>query len=119
MSPAGLHKQRLVGADLVKIRFGNVFFIFNPSRCQVELALWVLLDKLLDDLAVFGVVGQAYLREVRLPDGAVTGQIAVAMGLHESGIDEVLTIIQHLRIRACEFLSFFFTADIGKHAVLH
>ena len=79
MSPAGLHKQRLVSANLVKKRFGNVFVIFDPPRCQVELALWVLLDKLLDDLAVFRIISQADLREVRLPDGAVTGQIAVAM----------------------------------------
>ena len=119
MSPAGLHKQRLVGADLVKIRFGNVFVIFDPPRCQVELTLWVLLDKLLDDLAVFRIICQADLREVRLPDGAVAGQIAVAMRLKESRIDVVIAIIQHLRIGASKLLRLFCTADIGKYAVLH
>ena len=79
----------------------------------------VLRYKFFDNFTVFGVVSQANLCEVRLPNQAVTSQMTVAVGLQEAGIDEVFTVIQHLRIRASELFRLFRTADIGKHTVLH
>ena len=105
MSADGLHNQRLVGTDFVQIRLGNVFVIFGPACSHVELALRVLLDKLLDDLAVFHIIGQADLHEVRLPDGAVAGEIAVAVGFKKAGIDVVLAVIQHSCVRTGELFA--------------
>ena len=119
VTAAGLHEQYLVGANLVQICLGNVFVIFNPPRGHVEIALRVLFDKLLDDLAVFVIIRQTDLREVRLSDGAVTGQIAVAMRLKEAGIDVVLAVIEHLRISICKFFYLFGFADISKYTVLN
>ena len=114
-----LHDQRLVCADIIQIGFGDVFIILHPPCSHIELALRVLRNKLLDDFAVFGIVGQAHLAQVGLSDKAVSRQMTVTVRLKESGIDIVVAIIQHLRICACELLRLFCTADIGKYAILH
>lgn len=44
--------------------------------------------------------------------------MAVGMGFEEAGIDEVLTVIQHLRVIAGKLFRFRRAADIGEYAVL-
>ena len=76
------------------------------------------MDVVPDDLAVFRIVGHSDRRKVRLPDGAVTGQIAVAVGFQEAGIDAVLSVVQHLRVRRGNLLRRLRVSNIGEYAVL-
>lgn len=117
MSAAGLQDKRFLGADVIEIRLADVFIILHPPSGQVELALGVVCDKLLDDFPIFVIVGQPHLREVGLSDGTVAGEKAVAVRLEKTGIDEVAAVVGHLRIRTRERSRFLLTADVGKHAV--
>ena len=119
MSSSGLHNQWFITANFVQISFADVFVIFNPPRCSVYLVIRVLRYKFLDNFAVFGVIGHANRHEVCLSDKAISSEMAMTVRLEEAGVDEVLTVIQHLCVLASEFLRFFCAADIGKHAVLY
>ena len=44
--------------------------------------------------------------------------MAVAVGFQKAGIDEVLTVIQDLRVCIRELLCFLSAADVGKHTIL-
>ena len=74
-----LHDERLIGTNLVEIRLVDVFFILHPTGSQIELALWVLCDELLDNLAVLRVVGEACLHQVCLANSSIASQMSVAM----------------------------------------
>ena len=120
MSAPGLHEQHLIGADLVQVRLCDIFVIFDPSGGQIERTLRIFRDKVRDDLTVFRIIrSQTGLCEIRLPDGAVAGQIAVAVGLQEAGIDEVLAVVKRFSIRSGKLFRGLCVADIGEHAVLH
>ena len=41
----------------------------------------------------------------------------MGVAIHEAGIDVVLAVIQHLRVRGSELFRFLRAADIGEHAV--
>ncbi len=119
MSAAGLQEQRLIRTDFVQVRFGDVFVILDPPCGYVKLAFWVLRNEFFYDFTVFGIISQAGLHQVRLSDKTEAGQMTVAVGLQEAGIDKVFTVIQHLRVGAGQLFRFLCTADIGKYAVLH
>ena len=119
MSAAGLHDKDLIGADFVQIRFAHVFLRFIPPGSHIKGAIWILGNEVLDDLAVFDIIGQPYLCQVCLSHKAVTGKIWVAVGLQETGIDKVFTVIQHLGICAGKLPCFLSAAYIGKYAVLY
>ena len=74
-----LHDERLIGTNLVEIRLVDVFIILHPTGSQIELALRVLRDELLDNLAVLRVVGEDCLHQVCLTNGTVASQMSVAV----------------------------------------
>ena len=117
MSAGGVHDQRLIGADPVQICLAHILLVFHPSRGHIEGAPGILLYKFFDDLPVSVIVRQTHLRQVRLPDQAVAGQIAVGMGFQKSRINEVFSVIKHLSVRIGQFLCIFHTADKDKHTV--
>ena len=79
VSAARLHDERLVRADFVQIGFADVFIILHPSGSQIEIALWVLRNELLDDFAVFGIVRETSLCQVSLSDGTVASQMTMTV----------------------------------------
>ena len=119
MSASGLHNERFVRTNLIQIGFADVLIVLHPPCGQIELTLRVLGYEVLDNLAVLGVVGEPGLRQVGLSDGAVTCQMPMGMRLQESGIDEVVTIVQHLSISTGKFFGLVCAANIGKHTILH
>ena len=112
MSSAGLHNQDLVRTDFVQIRLAYIFLRFIPTRSDIIGTVRILGDEVLDNLAVFGVIGQSDVAQVGLPHKTVTGKIRVAVGFQEARIDEIVAIVQHFGIGAGDFFRFLYAAYV-------
>ena len=79
VSTTRLHDQWLIRTNLIQVRLGDVFLILHPSGSQIEVALRILRNEVLDDLTVFGIVGETSLHQVSLSDGTVSSQVSVTV----------------------------------------
>ena len=103
----------------------EIEFDFTPTYSHVMINLndkgkarmkTILSDIILDNFAVFIIVGQTNLRKIGLPDSAVPRKSAVRVGFKKTGINKIFAVIQNFCVRARKLFRFVSVADIGKNA---